>query len=704
MAEAMLQLKPGPPEPFSREHLRQVLNSWHWAESLEHPVPFPGPLAGEDNLITWIDAVKMHAEAREIPRQQWANAILSWIPAAEGGKDGFRERLLRTMRAKRAEGEWERGRFWNWENFKDLFLKLCSSEVTKNHRAAAVGSAAALPLIGIPLLGAIGFTSTGVAGGSIAAGIQSAVYGGATGGVFSVLQSIGARAAFPAVWNLAAGAIGAGATAAATRNNTNNTIDAIMTSEETPLLSNKHDLIYERFSSRQKKFLVAIVSWGGLVAFFTSGTFVPSVPQIAKDLNSTGEVISYAVSIYILASSCGGLIGSKYSKFYGRRPSYLWCLPLMITGSFGVATARTVPQLMVWRFIQAMGASPGLSVGAGVIGDIYKLEERGAALGSYFGMGLLGLALAPTVGGVTAHYWSWRAIHYGLAAFAFGALFCIMFFFPETSHPGTRGIDEYKRSGKKHSSWRPVMLNPLSQLLMLRSPNILSVGFIGLLALLTDFTLMIPLPYTIVCPISQKSPTLSLILSSQGKRYGIENEALIGLCFIPLGIGNAIGAPLSGWISDKIVIKYKKQRGYWYPEDRLRACLFSCYLPITVLASGLITKYIPGTRGLVLNLICFFINGMGCDIAFTPCGAYVVDVLHENSAEVTAAVNALRSLTLAIAVAMLLPMINNYGHLFTNAIVSLISVSAVLLTILTITYGDAMRAWVDIGYSTAENN
>lgn len=59
---------------------------------------------------------------------------------------------------------------------------------------------------------------------------------------------------------------------------------------------------------------------------------MPSIPQIAQDLNSTGEVIryviifisdtnirtlwfSYAVSVYILATSCGGLVGSVYSKF-----------------------------------------------------------------------------------------------------------------------------------------------------------------------------------------------------------------------------------------------------------------------------------------------------------------------------------------------------------------------------------------------------
>jgi MFS family permease len=42
---------------------------------------------------------------------------------------------------------------------------------------------------------------------------------------------------------------------------------------------------------------------------------------------------------------------------------------------------------MVWRFVQALGSSPGLAVGSGVIGDIYKLEERGQAMGIFFGVG-----------------------------------------------------------------------------------------------------------------------------------------------------------------------------------------------------------------------------------------------------------------------------------------------------------------------------
>ena len=70
--------------------------------------------------------------------------------------------------------------------------------------ATAVGVLAA-PVVAGAALGAVGFTSAGVAVGSIAAGIQSAVYGGsvAAGSLFALCQSAGAT-----------GVIGSAATAA----------------------------------------------------------------------------------------------------------------------------------------------------------------------------------------------------------------------------------------------------------------------------------------------------------------------------------------------------------------------------------------------------------------------------------------------------------------------------------------------------------
>lgn len=68
----------------------------------------------------------------------------------------------------------------------------------------------------------------------------------------------------------------------------------------------------------------------------------------------------------------------------GRKPIYLVSLSIQCIGSLGVASARNVPELLSWRVVQALGAASGLSVGMGVIGDIYRLEERGTASGIFF--------------------------------------------------------------------------------------------------------------------------------------------------------------------------------------------------------------------------------------------------------------------------------------------------------------------------------
>ncbi|PPQ73710.1 hypothetical protein CVT24_007265 [Panaeolus cyanescens] len=61
----------------------------------------------------------------------------------------------------------------------------------------ALGTSVLLPTLFITVIQAIGFTSGGVAAGSLAALIQSTFYGAWTGGIFSGLQSIGAVAVVP---------------------------------------------------------------------------------------------------------------------------------------------------------------------------------------------------------------------------------------------------------------------------------------------------------------------------------------------------------------------------------------------------------------------------------------------------------------------------------------------------------------------------
>ena len=73
-----------------------------------------------------------------------------------------------------------------------------------------LGVGATAGIVAAPIaLTAAGFTASGVAGGSLAAWAQSTFYGGATGGLFSLLQSAGAAGLGAAGYGTAAAVGGA---------------------------------------------------------------------------------------------------------------------------------------------------------------------------------------------------------------------------------------------------------------------------------------------------------------------------------------------------------------------------------------------------------------------------------------------------------------------------------------------------------------
>ncbi|KAF9261763.1 MFS general substrate transporter [Marasmius fiardii PR-910] len=311
---------------------------------------------------------------------------------------------------------------------------------------------------------------------------------------------------------------------------------------------------------------------------------------------------------------------------------------------------------MVWRFFQTFGVSFGISVGAAVIGDMYKLEERGTALGIFFAACLTGPALALVVGGFAAHYASWRVMQATLAVAGLVGFGFVVLFMSETSFPGSRGVDR-QRAELGRDDVPFTIPNPFATLTLLRSPNIVAISVVGWTVLMTYYVILLPLPFT------------------TAKRYGIENQATIGLLYAPVGLGNFVGAPFAGWLSDQVLKRMLKKRGgVWCPEDRLRPTVLGAALsvPLSVLGVGVVSYFVPGRLGLTLNMICFFFNGFGVDMVLSPCWAYVVDIMHSRSAESVAATTGFRSFLMAIGVSAIAPMIDYFGILWTNIIFAFI--------------------------------
>ncbi|RXW22641.1 hypothetical protein EST38_g3209 [Candolleomyces aberdarensis] len=208
---------------------------------------------------------------------------------------------------------------------------------------------------------------------------------------------------------------------------------------------------------------------------------------------------------------------------------------------------------------------------------------------------------------------------------------------------------------------------------MLRSPSVLVVAIVAFLVLAVDYSVS---PILNKCKgstltlLSPKSTVLLIpIAYTIGLKYNLSNEAFVGACFIPNGIGSMIGAPLAGRLSDRIVTKYKAKRGSWYPEDRLRAAILPTLtlIPLSTLASGILTTYVDGPVGLAGNLDDVDPTPK-IDMALSPCSAYLVDILHSKSAETMAATSAFRAILLSFCIMGILPMVENWGVLATDII------------------------------------
>jgi len=163
------------------------------------------------DIVGWTHTIESLCDTYGIPDTQRAQCAAKFV------KDELcvkLEKVLGDARATFGPTHWDQFKIFMTEFDRDFREKWDKLPFYKKHPKSTKIAGVALgltggvllaPLAAAGLLTAVGFTSAGVAAGSIAASIQSIVYGGATGGLFSLLQSAGATMVLPSVGTVLTG-------------------------------------------------------------------------------------------------------------------------------------------------------------------------------------------------------------------------------------------------------------------------------------------------------------------------------------------------------------------------------------------------------------------------------------------------------------------------------------------------------------------
>lgn len=132
-----------------------------------------------------------------------------------------------------------------------------------------------------------------------------------------------------------------------------------------------------------------------------------SMPAISAQFNDVG-LLAWVISGYMVAMTVAVPIYGKLGDLYGRRRMILTGISLFTLASIACALAQDMPQLVLARVLQGIGAGGMVSVSQAIIGDFVPPRERGRYQGYFSSMYAIASVAGPVLGGWLTEYLSWR--------------------------------------------------------------------------------------------------------------------------------------------------------------------------------------------------------------------------------------------------------------------------------------------------------
>lgn len=161
--------------------------------------------------------------------------------------------------------------------------------------------------------------------------------------------------------------------------------------------------------------------------------FLPSLANIAMDLEADYALVSLAVAGYLGVTAIIQLIVGPLSDRLGRRPVMLGALCVFIFSSVMCSVAQDIWTFLFFRMLQG-GIIAGYTLALAIVRDTTS-DHKTAGLISYISMSMaLAPMLGPMLGGILDTAFGWRANFYFYTIV--GALLLILCWFDlsETNH------------------------------------------------------------------------------------------------------------------------------------------------------------------------------------------------------------------------------------------------------------------------------
>ncbi|MDP8947866.1 MAG: MFS transporter [Actinomycetota bacterium] len=133
-----------------------------------------------------------------------------------------------------------------------------------------------------------------------------------------------------------------------------------------------------------------------------------ALPTIGRDLDTSTAGLQWTINAYLLALAAPSVAAGRLADIFGRRRVLLIGTVVFIVGSAASGLAQADWWLIGARVVQGFGAAAFFAASLSIVSNAFPPEERSKGIGVWAGIGTVGLAIGPLIGGFLTQTLSWR--------------------------------------------------------------------------------------------------------------------------------------------------------------------------------------------------------------------------------------------------------------------------------------------------------
>ncbi|GHE19925.1 Bcr/CflA family multidrug efflux MFS transporter [Halomonas urumqiensis] len=178
--------------------------------------------------------------------------------------------------------------------------------------------------------------------------------------------------------------------------------------------------------------LALLVAANTALAPFAIDAYLPAMAALAESVGASIHHTELSLSAFLAGFALGQLLFGPLSDRVGRKPVLLGGLVAFLLASLAITTVDSLTELLIWRFLQALGGGATVVNSAAIVRDCFSGREAAKVMSTMVMIMLLAPLVAPVVGSGLLYLADWWLIFVFLAAYAAFLLWLMGTKLPET--------------------------------------------------------------------------------------------------------------------------------------------------------------------------------------------------------------------------------------------------------------------------------